>query len=164
MSAAAPDVTLRVVADGKPAAAAPATASPAVIGGLGLLAGLAIAGLVVGLAVGLTKKTTTTTVTVPLPDWATFPAEVGLWSYEKAAINGPANWGTIRNATSNALLYPLCADNSAGTSKQSPIDIKAASLTPGASVQPNRLYTSTEYKIKPRPGGHPGFQVVANDE
>ena len=144
MSAAAPDVTLRVVADGKPAAAAPATASPAVIGGLGLLAGLAIAGLVVGLAVGLTKKTTTTTVTVP--------------------INGPANWGTIRNATSNALLYPLCADNSAGTSKQSPIDIKAASLTPGASVQPNRLYTSTEYKIKPRPGGHPGFQVVANDE
>lgn len=171
MSNAAPDVTLRVVAEKPSAAAAPATVSPVVIGGLGLLAGLAIAGLVVGLSVGLTKRTSTTntvtnttttvTVTAPLPDWATFPEEHGLWSYDTHAENGPAHWGAIIDPDTSALAYPICADKS--TSTQSPIDIDTTSLTAGASVQPNRLYTSSEYKIKPRPGGHPGFQIVAND-
>lgn len=114
----------------------------------------------------MTTTTTTTTTTIQnvtvVPDWALFPPEVGLWSYELGVENSPEHWGMIKNKTTGQVLYPLCADKP--TSTQSPIDITTSFTTKiEGSVTPVRSYGSSAFKLKPRPGGHPGFQVLAAD-
>ena len=151
--------------------------SVAVKVGLAAVIGIAVTGLVVGLPMGITgfnnanKGTTTTTATTTtfvnvtvVPDWAKFPHEEGVhtWSYDTEAHDGPDHWGTVKNATTGALLYPTCADKS--TSKQSPIDIISSSTvaTVPANQSLHRFYEAESFRIAPRPGGHPGFNVIPN--
>lgn len=118
--------------------------------------------LLVGLAVWYgapSKNTTTTTTVVEVPEWGQFPTEQGVWTYDNAQANKAANWGTIPDtANPGRVLYPLCAPSPTGT--QSPIDIVDAATTPAATVTLPRTYNATYYGLVPRPGGHPGFQVV----
>lgn len=154
--------------NGAPAkAAAPAKAGMAAwkIAALAGFAGLTVAAVVVGASVyyGYEKTHTEKEVEVVVPEWGRFEIdETGaLWTYEKEGVNGPAHWGTYLNATAGTPYYPTCADTV--NSQQSPIDIVDAATTAGnggSAIHLFRNYTTTAFKIKARPGGHPGFQMI----
>ena len=95
------------------------------------------------------------------PNWGQYEDDTGHWNYDDASGGGPSHWGSLVNASTGELLYPLCADRPNG--QQSPIAIDDAS---GDVILENEI-TFLErnysvwghYTLVPRPGGHPGFMV-----
>ena len=78
-------------------------------------------------------------------------SEVSPWNYDAQG----ADWGTLRNASTGALIYPACGSGR----QQSPIDLSPATAHLAALEPLARVVTATRFRIVTRPSGHPGFQV-----
>lgn len=144
------------------------------------ICGLAAAGIAIGVHWSASQAVSSgggganaPSVVVELPDWAIFADDQGdthsPWSYNRKADNGPQYWGTIRNASTGALLFPSCAGGPRAA--QSPIDIEdryalALYNATNTTIPILRNYSSAEstlWEIEPRPGGHPGFHMKPVD-
>lgn len=108
----------------------------------------------------------------PLPfGWGRFTQydpRKSAWSYDTSLPNGPAQWGTVRNASTGALLFPLCADRP--DARQSPVDLLdsspatvPAACPDGCPLSRNYTMVGTNFSIVPRVGGKPGFAIEPND-
>lgn len=130
-----------------------------------VLAAFMICGLLVGLSMwyggGCGTSGLRQEIVVVPPEWARFASseheDAPLWDYSASDI-GPANWGSIRNATTGRLLYPECAGFA-----QSPIDIEDAAAVPAlGQAEVDQVYTVDRYTIVPRHGHH-SFQLVPDE-